>query len=323
MLKKVTILSLIGLVCLSVFHKTVIAESYTVQPGDTLLKISDKFGTSTETIANLNQLQSTILNPNKYLEVPDSYIVKEGDTLYKVAIQLGIPLPELIEANPSLLTFPFLTWIYPGQKINKPIQHDKVYLGDSSKKRMALTFDDGPEDTYTPEILEILKKKNVKATFFVLGERAKEYPEIVEQIHEEGHVIGNHTWDHPHLPELEEEQFIDNIQSASEEIEEIIGIKPNLFRPPFGEIEDHQLELLHNRGYKAVMWSADTKDWSGISAEEIVSTVMKEANPGVIVLQHNYHASGPFETVEALPQMIDELRAEGYEFVTVPEIVKD
>ncbi len=323
MLKKVTILSLIGLVCLSVFHKTVSAESYTVQPGDTLLKVSGKLGTSTETIANLNQLQSTILNPGQYLEIPDPYIVKAGDTLYKVAIQLGIPLPELIEANPSLLTFPFLTWIYPGQKIKKPIQHEKVYMGDSSEKRIALTFDDGPEDTYTPEILEVLKEKNVKATFFVLGERVKEYPEILAQIHEEGHVIGNHTWDHPHLPELEEEQFIDNLQSANEEIEEIIGIKPELFRPPFGELEDHQLEWLQNQGYQTIMWSADTKDWSEISAEEIVNTVMEEANPGVIVLQHNYHASGPFETVEALPEMIDELRAEGYELVTVPEILQD
>ncbi|QGH36540.1 polysaccharide deacetylase family protein [Gracilibacillus salitolerans] len=323
MLKKVTILSLIGLVCLSVFHKTVSAESYTVQPGDTLLKVSDKLGTPTETIANLNQLQSTILNPGQYLEIPDPYIVKAGDTLYKVAIQLGVPLPELIEANPSLLTFPFLTWIYPGQKIKKPIQHEKVYMGDSSEKRIALTFDDGPEDTYTPEILEVLKEKNVKATFFVLGERVNEYPEILAQIHEEGHVIGNHTWDHPHLPELEEEQFIDNLQSANEEIEEIIGIKPELFRPPFGELEDHQLEWLQNQGYQTIMWSADTKDWSEISAEEIVNTVMEEANPGVIVLQHNYHASGPFETVEALPEMIDELRAEGYELVTVPEILQD
>ncbi|SDJ21171.1 hypothetical protein SAMN05216352_13411, partial [Alteribacillus bidgolensis] len=101
----------------------------------------------------------------------------------------------------------------------------------------------------------------------------------------------------------------------------IIGVKPDLFRPPFGEIEDRQVEMLNKQGYRSIMWTADTKDWNGVSAEEIVSRVKQDASPGVIMLQHNYHSSEQFETVKALPQIIDELQAQGYEFVTVPTLL--
>ncbi|KKI90645.1 hypothetical protein WQ54_21695 [Bacillus sp. SA1-12] len=194
-------------------------------------------------------------------------------------------------------------------------------MGSPSKKRIALTFDDGPENIYTPQILDILRQKDVKATFFVVGKQAREYPEQLKQIYKEGHAIGNHTWDHPHLPDLSDQELKDTIQATSEEIKKITGVKPNLFRPPYGEFEDRQIALLNKQGYRSIIWTADTKDWSGVSAEEIVSRVKKEARPGVIILQHNYHVSGEFETVKALPEIIDYLRAQGYEFVTVPTIL--
>ncbi|WP_332695596.1 polysaccharide deacetylase family protein [Halalkalibacter lacteus] len=318
MFKIVTAFFAIILVCLPLFNKSAMAETYKVQERGTLLKIADKYRTSVDTIVNLNKLLSTQLKPGQYLETPKTYKVSEGETLYKISKEIRVTLLELLEANPTINN---PDWIYPGQIINVPIKNEMIYMGDSSKKRIALTFDDGPEDTYTPQILEILREKGVKATFFVVGERVKEYPERLKQMYREGHAIGNHTWDHPHLPELTDEQMNESIQSTTAEIEKIIGFKPDLFRPPYGEIEDRQAELLTKQGYRSIMWTADTKDWSGVSAEEIVSRVKQDASPGAIVLQHNYHVEGKFETVKALPEIIDELRAQGYEFVTVPTLL--
>lgn len=294
------------------------AETYTVQPGDTLSKISDKYGTSVDKVVNLNKLLSTILEPGQQLEVPKTYISK-GETLYNISIKLGVSIPELIRAaNPKIKNH---HWIYSGQIINVPIKNEMIYMGNPSKKRIALTFDDGPEDIYTPQILDILRQKGVKATFFVVGKQAREYPELLKQIYREGHAIGNHTWDHSHLPDLTNQQLIENVQFTTAEIEKITGLKTDLFRPPYGEIQGQQVALLNNRGYRSIMWTADTMDWSGVSAEDIQSRVKQNASPGVIVLQHNYHASGKFETVKALPQIIDQLRAQGYEFVTVPTLI--
>jgi peptidoglycan-N-acetylglucosamine deacetylase len=319
MLKKCILLNVFILVCLLMFDKTVKAETYTVQTGDTLSQISDKYGTSEDKIANQNKLLSTLLNPGQQLKLPNTYIVREVETPHILSLKLGISLPKLLkEAVPTIKN---INWIYPGQIINVPIKNEITYMGNPSEKRIALTFDDGPEDVYTPQILKILKQKDVKATFFLVGKQAREYPEQLKQIYREGHEIGNHTWDHPHLPELTDQQLNDNIQSTTEVIEEITGFKPELLRPPFGEIDDRQVALLNEQGYRTIMWTADTKDWSGLSAEEIVSIVKQEASPGVIVLQHNYHASGRFETVKALPQIIDELRSQGYEFVTVSTLL--
>jgi polysaccharide deacetylase family sporulation protein PdaB len=318
MLKITTIFIAIILVCLPIYNKSVRAETYTVQSGDTLSKISEKYGTSEEKIVNQNKLLSTVLEPGQHLDIPNTYIVSKADTLYKIFIKLGVSIPKLLGDTPTIKN---PHWVYPGQRLNVPIQNEMIYMGDASKKRIALTFDDGPEDTYTPQILEILRQKGVKATFFVVGKMAKEYPEQLKQIHSEGHAIGNHTWDHSHLPELTDQQLNENIESTTAEIEKITGVKPDLFRPPFGEIEDRQAALLNKQGYRSIMWTADTKDWNGASAEEIVSSVKQNASPGVIVLQHNYHVEGDFETVKALPEIIDELHAQGYEFVTVPTLL--
>ncbi|SDJ10844.1 LysM peptidoglycan-binding domain-containing protein [Alteribacillus bidgolensis] len=194
MLKIATILIAFILVCLPMFDRSAMAETHMVQSGDTLSKISDKYGTSVDKIVNQNKLVSTILEPGQHLEIPNSYIVSEGDTLYKISIKLGVSIPELLESTPTIKN---PDWIYPGQIINVPIKNEMIFMGNPNKKRVALTFDDGPEDTYTPQILEILKRKGVKATFFVVGERVKEYPERLRQIYREGHAIGNHTWDTP------------------------------------------------------------------------------------------------------------------------------
>ncbi|SEI04344.1 polysaccharide deacetylase family sporulation protein PdaB [Halobacillus karajensis] len=311
MLKKIAGFIVFISICALLSGKTAMAEVYEVKPEDTLATISDEYGIPEDKIVNKNKLLSTALWPGQQLEIPSKSGFDEIKAPFLTTSKLSSSLPELfIGPRVSL-----------AKLISNSLDNEMIYMGNTDKKRIALTFDDGPEDTYTPQILEILKQKNVKATFFVMGERVTEYPERLKQIHEEGHVIGNHTWDHPHLPELSDQQMHENIKATSAEIEKVTGVKPDLFRPPFGEIEDRQAALLSGQGYRSILWTADSRDWEGLPAEEIVSRVKQDARPGVIALQHNYHASGPFETVEALPQIIDELRAEGYEFVTVPKLL--
>ncbi|MCK6256335.1 polysaccharide deacetylase family protein [Fictibacillus sp. KIGAM418] len=297
------------------------AASYTVQTGDTIKKISDRYKTSTDRVVNLNKLFTADLDQGQRVEIPNpiQHIVKEGDTLYKLSVQYGVSTTQMKRANPQIIND---QRIYPGQIIKVPMKNQPgYYMGNTSKKEIALTFDDGPDNRYTPQILKILKEKGVKATFFVVGERAKKYPERLKQIDREGHAIGNHTWNHPNITQLTDQELEKTVQSTSTEIEKITGVKTNLFRPPFGEMNDHQLAMLNHRHYHSILWTADTKDWDGTSAKEIVSSVNKNASPGVIVLQHSYHESGKFETVKALPQIIDQLRAKGYKFVTVPILI--
>ncbi|SDI46879.1 Peptidoglycan/xylan/chitin deacetylase, PgdA/CDA1 family [Alteribacillus bidgolensis] len=194
-----------------------------------------------------------------------------------------------------------------------------IYIGDTSKKRMALTFDDGPEDIYTPHILEILREKSVKATFFVIGKEARAYSKLLKQIYKEGHAIGNHSWDHSKLPGLTDKQLIESIQSTTMEIEKITGADTDLFRPPYGSINDQQVTLLHEHGYRLIMWGIDTIDWSGSSAKTILSRVIEQATPGGIVLQHTIRVPEKLdETIKALPHIINQLRLKGFELVTVP-----
>ncbi|NRD78967.1 polysaccharide deacetylase family protein [Bacillus sp. BRMEA1] len=198
-----------------------------------------------------------------------------------------------------------------------------IYKGSSSLKRVALTFDDGPDNYYTPKILDILKAKGVKATFFMVGKEAKRFPDIVKRIADEGNALGNHSWDHPKLWTLNNQQITQEIVSTQNEIQQITGQRTTLFRPPYGRVTPADITLIHNLGYRVIDWSVDTLDWKGTSAPNILQIVNKEVSPGGIILEHSL-ASHPGElngTVQALPQIIDHLRAQGYEFVTVPELL--
>ncbi len=187
-------------------------------------------------------------------------------------------------------------------------------------KIIALTFDDGPHSTYTPQILDLLSQYDAKATFFVIGERAEKYPEILFRELEEGHEIANHTYTHPFR--ISPEQLKKELDKTNKLIYDITGINSALYRPVGGSYNEQIINTAVEGGYKVIMWSwhQDTKDWKMPGTKNIINTVLNGTTPGNIILFHD--AGGDrSQTVEALKVILPELKKQGYEFVTVSELM--
>ncbi len=208
---------------------------------------------------------------------------------------------------------------------NIPRVGKRIGSGGTKEKLVALTFDDGPDLTYTPQILDILKDKGVKATFFVVGNQIQKYPEMMQRIVKEGHALGNHTFSHPKLPNQTTAEVTEELLTTQEAISDTVGRRPDLFRPPYGMLTKADEQVLHDYGFRIVLWSVDTLDYTGLAAENILEIVERDISPGGIVLQHNIDTNPHLldGTVEALPQMIDKLRAQGYSFVTVQTLLDE
>lgn len=190
-------------------------------------------------------------------------------------------------------------------------------------KRVALTFDDVPDPRFTPQILDILKKYNVKATFFVNGQRVLNHPELAKRIHDEGHVIGNHSFTHPDFNNLTMPEFKKEIKKTEQAIFPITGYIPKMIRPPYGEITEEQLIWAAEHHYQIVNWNVDSLDWKGLGKDEVLSNILSGIKPGAIVLQHGGGGYGSKlqGTIDALPVVIETLRNQGYELVTVPDLL--
>ena len=182
------------------------------------------------------------------------------------------------------------------------------------KKKVALTFDDGPHPQYTPEMIAGLKERNVKATFFLLGQEVEKYPEIVKQLHEEGHQIGNHSYKHAQLSKLSMEQACQQVTRTNEMIFDITGVYPSYIRPPFGDWHE-KLDCEVNM--VEVLWDVDTLDWSSKNHAQIVNKVLKNIKENDIILMHDGYET----SVTAAMEIIDTLKKQGYEFVTVDELI--
>lgn len=189
----------------------------------------------------------------------------------------------------------------------------------TTQKVVALTIDDGPHNKVTPEILAILRDKHVKATFFVLGVNVEKFPQILAQEVTDGHEIGLHTYSHPLLTNLSKNRITEEFEKAEKVILPMVS-KPTLFRPPGGSYNSQVLEVAHQRGYRAILWSIDTRDWSCPPNPQIIDTIFKEIKPGSIILMHD--GQYPIPTPQVLSTIIDGLRERGYEFVTVSELLQ-
>lgn len=187
---------------------------------------------------------------------------------------------------------------------------------EEGKKKIALTFDDGPHPYYTEQLLKGLKEREVKATFFITGQNVEAYPEIVKEIHEDGHLIGNHTYSHTQLTSRNAETFKQEIVKTNEVIKEVTGEDIIYIRPPYGSWnKEFEKEL----NMFPVLWTIDPLDWCSSNVSCIVKTVCSKAGENDIILMHDQYKT----TVTAALEIVDKLQEEGYEFVTVDELLFD
>ncbi|TJY41191.1 polysaccharide deacetylase family protein [Cohnella pontilimi] len=195
--------------------------------------------------------------------------------------------------------------------------------GPSTKREVALTFDDAPDANFTPKVLDALKKAGVKATFFVVGNRVAAHPDIVNRMVREGHVLGNHSYTHANLPKLKDASFRDEILKTDRIIRSHTGYLPSYVRPPYGNISEHQIQWLRSEHKTIVNWNVDSLDWKGLSGEQVSTNILAHVKPGSIILQHAAGGTGEdlTGTVDALPKVISKLRKDGVKFVTVPELL--
>lgn len=192
---------------------------------------------------------------------------------------------------------------------------------DTDERVMVLTFDAGADTGFAADILDILAEEGIHASFGMTGPWAEENPDLVLRMVNEGHQLLNHSWSHPHFPELTSAERVDEIQRLENYIRDLTGVELQpYFRPPFGEYDEATLADLASHGYTInVLWTIDTLGWKGLSADEINARVLDGAAPGAIVLMH---VGSQSQDAAALPEMIHQLRAQGYTFATVAELAE-
>jgi peptidoglycan-N-acetylglucosamine deacetylase len=184
---------------------------------------------------------------------------------------------------------------------------------------IALTFDDGPNQKLTPRLLDLLAQHHIHVTFFVVGENVVQYPEILQRAVREGHEIGNHSWSHPNLAKMSDENVRAQIKRTEEAITSAIGSRPTLLRPPYGSVTARQKHFIHDElGYEIILWEVDPLDWKNPGPNVVSSRIVKETHAGSIVLAHDIHP----QTIQAMPATLTELEAKGFKFVTVSELLK-
>jgi peptidoglycan/xylan/chitin deacetylase (PgdA/CDA1 family)/glycosyltransferase involved in cell wall biosynthesis len=236
-------------------------------------------------------------------------------TLRRVAVRLS-PVAMVI----ILIAYGYVIPTSPvfGKVYYRAIEHDKV---------VALTFDDGPNEPYTSEILDILDSYNIKGTFFVVGKNVELYPETAKRMVAEGHVLGNHSYSHNANHALTAYGGKD-LAIAEDVIFHAVGVRPHLYRPPHGKKSPWELEEVKKQDLIEVTWSVSTAELSGATPSSLVQNIVRETHPGEIILLHDGYGTlhdcskaDKSLTVEALPLIIEKLQAEGYRFVTVPELL--
>jgi peptidoglycan/xylan/chitin deacetylase (PgdA/CDA1 family) len=183
---------------------------------------------------------------------------------------------------------------------------------------VALTFDDGPHAQNTPRLLDILKQRGIKATFFVIGKNAAEYPDILKRIAEEGHEIANHSFTHPILASLSESGLREQLEKTHQAVLKESGVTMKVMRPPYGALSEPQRRWTNaNFGYKIILWDVDPLDWKFRDAARVETEILSRTRPGSIILTHDIHKT----TVDAMPSTLDALAAKGFKFVTVSELL--
>ena len=201
--------------------------------------------------------------------------------------------------------------------------HNKTVYNSNvcNEKVIALTFDDGPHPRLTNQILDVLDEYDIKATFFVIGVNVDNYHKPLTRAIEEGHEIGNHTNSHSILKSMETKKIQEEIDLCRRKIFNLTGYNANLIRPPCGLYDEKLINVAKKKNDKIILWNIDTHDWAHMPTEDMVSNVVTNVKGGDIILFHDY-ISGESNTVEALKRLIPILKAKGYEFVTVSQLLQ-
>ena len=192
-----------------------------------------------------------------------------------------------------------------------------IYCVNRDQKVCAISFDAAWGDASTQGLVDILNQYDVKATFFVIGDWAEQYPEDVKMLHENGMEIMNHSSAHGHMNQMSSEEIVADVEKCNDQIEALTGERPTLFRCPYGEYDDHVIAAVRSMGIEPIQWDVDSLDWKDLSASEIYSRVTGKVSSGSIVLFHN----AALHTPEALEDIIEYLLSEGYEIVPVSQII--
>ena len=212
--------------------------------------------------------------------------------------------------------------IIPSSQVFSPV----VNRGPAESRSVVLTFDDGPAPPFTERILDILAERKISATFFLCGKNVERHPEIARRILREGHTIGNHTYSHPFLFGRSRGFIAAEIDRAQKAIEQVTGVRPTLFRPPYGARWFGLMPALRQKGLKMVMWSAMGFDWR-YKTEGIIRATTRRLHPGAIILLHDGHEQPPpggidqSSTVEALPAIIESIAHSGLTFGRIEEFM--
>lgn len=211
----------------------------------------------------------------------------------------------------GLLTINLLTLTIPSL-VRTP---GTYYMAKTQEKVVALTFDDGPDPVDTPDILNILKEKDVRATFFVLGKAGQSNPALLKRLVKEGHEIGNHGFTH----DYQQRKLIEEINQTDQVVFTSTGNHTYFYRPPGGLVSKTQMEATKRNGHVVALWSVDSKDWRNPGVKQIIDNVTKNVFPGAIILMHDggYQRT---QTVKSLEPILNALKTSGYRFVTLSEL---
>ena len=195
---------------------------------------------------------------------------------------------------------------------------DQIRYVATAERVIAMTFDDGPHQILTPQVLDILAARQIKASFFVVGNRVAQMPALVARITQEVHEIGNHSWSHPHMSRMSDHAVLNQIDRTADAVVEATGHRPVLMRPPYGDFTMPQSRMVRMaRNMPTIMWSVDPQDWRRPGGSAIADHIISHAAPGAVVLAHDTVN----ETIRNLPHALDTLLMQGYRFVTVSELI--
>jgi len=234
--------------------------------------------------------------------------------------EVAIPLKDVR----PLLTEEWLTRLKIDEPREENSETDDAPAGEKEEddqqtsvdnKKVALTFDDGPHPENTLKALQLLAKYDMKATFFMLGSRIDFYPDLVQEVFDQGHEIGNHTWNHKQLTKVSDKDIKEEIDSVNQRLEGIIGESATVFRPPYGATNNHVESFLT---VPSVLWTIDTLDWKTKNPEAILAEIKENLKPGAIILMHDIHAT----TIDALELVLPYLEEQGYTSVEVSKVLE-